>query len=235
MYQLMIFNNYTINEIVYHIYLGKDKKQAINEHNFSNIIFNNFYKVLYLLFDSKKDQKYLGNLYQSFEDLNEFNCINLYTVIKYELLEELSQILYNKNLKQKLVNICKISYITASNDIKTIFERHFQFIKNGMVSLTDFSYEGLNKNLNTTLIGRISFFFFSTTIYIIEIAIYYPGKNSINNIKNISNNKFLLMEISFIIFGVILIIIIFFFYFYNINGFCKQIFLLKKAFNISKM
>ena len=63
------------------------------------------------------------------------------------------------DLKQKLVDICIISHITESKNVKTIFERHFQFIKNGMLNLKDFSFEGLNQNLDSTIIGRIAFFF----------------------------------------------------------------------------
>ena len=231
MYHLMIFNNYTITEMENYMEFENVNQQQ-NIDNNSNSLLNNFYKNLYLFFESQRDIKNLGGLYKSFEDLVEFNCVNLYTANKYELLEELDIILSGQDIKKKLINICYDSGITKAKDIKTIFERHFQFIKNGIISLTDFSFKGLNNNLNTIIIGRATFFFLSNTIYIIEITISNPIKDAQNLLKDMIKYKFLLMGISFEIFGLILILIIFFFYFNNINEFCNQIFLLKTTFNI---
>ena len=136
------------------------------------------------------------------------------------------------DLKQKLVDICIISHITESKNVKTIFERHFQFIKNGMLNLKDFSFEGLNQNLDSTIIGRIAFFFFTTTIYIIDVTTNIPHKKSIQKLMKILWSRILITEIVFIIFGVGLILVILFFYIYNINKFCNQILLLRQTFNI---
>ena len=235
-YELMVFNNYTLDEMVAYLELDKDNQNNWNiEKNSSNLIFNSFYQDLHLIFDLEKYHKALGNLYEDFEDLAEFNCINMVVTFKYELLEKVDELMSNIDLKKKLVDICTISHITESRSLKTIFERHFQFMKNGMLSLTDFSYEGLNKNLDTTIIGRIAFFFFSNTIYIIDVTTSIPHKNSVRKIMNLLGNRILITEIIFIIIGFALILIILFFYIYNINKFCEQILLLKKTFIIFDM
>ena len=234
LYFLMIFNNYTINEIDYYLKFESINKRG-NIDNSSNFIFNYFYNNLYYLFDLTKDKKQIKNLYQTFEDSSEFNCTSLYTSTKHEILEEISNILYEKDIKKHLINICRKVYITEANDMKTIFERHFQYIKNGILSLTDFSFEGLNKNLNSTIPSKISIYFLTTTIYIIETITTKPHKNSMKKINYILNITFLTMELVFIIFAIVLILINCFFYFYNINEFCKQIFLLIKTFNIYKI
>ena len=231
----MMFNNYTINEMYFYLAPNDEKNQNINiniDFN-SNIIFNNFYKSLYYIFESEKEKKILGNLYQSFE--YEFNCNNIYSTIKFNILEEIFKLFPNNNIKEKLINICESNGITDSHDIKTIFERHFQSIKNGILSLTDFSYKGLNKHIESTLIGKTTFFFLSTTIYILELTSKIPYNNSINTLKYMLIYKFILMEVAFIILVIVLIIVIFFFYFYNINEFCKQIFLLQKTFKIYRI
>ena len=233
-YELMIFNNYTLEEIATLLDISSESSDATEEKG-SNIIFDNFFQDLYLLFDKEKDQKNMVSLFKDFEDLAEFNCINMVVTFKYEIIEKCHELLKGVNLKQKLVDICIISHITESKDIKTIFERHFQFMKNGMLSLTDFSFEGLNRNLNTTIIGRIAFFFFTTTIYIIEVTTSKPHKDSITKLMSLLSQRILITEISFIIFGIALIFIIMLFYIYNINNFCKQIFLLRKTFNIFEM
>ena len=235
MYELMVFNNYTIEEIINVLEISNNDEEGNNlneQKKDSNLIFNNFYQDLYLLFDLEKDQKNMESLYQDFEDLAEFNCINMVVTFKYEIIEKCHELLVGVDLKQKLIDICIISHITESKDVKTIFERHFQFIKNGMLGLTDFSYDGLNKNLDTTTFGRISFFFFTTTIHIIEVTTSKPHKNSINKLIDLLGKRIMITEIVFLIFGVALVIIILFFYIYNINKFCEQIFLLKTTFCI---
>ena len=217
MYILMIFNNYTINEMTDIIDIEKKNEQQ-NDENPTNNIFNYFYQNLYLIFDSIKDKNNLNNLYIN-EQLTDFNCSKIYNTIKFDVLEEIYKLFPDKDIKQKLINICIISYITESKDVKTIFERHFQFIKNGMLTLTDFSYEGLNKNLDSTLIGRITFFFLTTSIYIIEMVLTIPTENYIRLLNDMVNNKFLLMQISFIAFEIYLILVIIFFYFNKINKF----------------
>ena len=237
MYELMIFNNYTLEEMGEFLEFtnaNEGEQTNISEAD-SNLIFNSFYQDLYLLFDLEKDQENIGTMYQDFEDLAEFNCVNMVVTFKYETLEKVDELITNVDLKQKLVEICIISHITESKNVKTIFERHFQFIKNGMLSLTDFSFEGLNKNLEQTTIGRIAFFFFTTTIYIIEVTTSKPHKDSITKLMSLLGERLLITEIVFVIFGIALIVIILFFYIYNINKFCKQIFLLRKIFNIFEM
>ena len=235
LYELMIFNNFTLDEITN--YLGNSNliKEDKNEKDISNIIFNNFYQHLHSVFEIEKYHKNIECSYEVFEELEEFNCLNLISTFKYEIIEEVDEIMTDLDLKQKLVDICTISHITESEDVKTIFEKHFQFIKNGMISLTDFSYEGLNKNLESTIIGRIAFFFFTTTIYIIDLTIIIPHKKNIKTLMDLFWNRILITEIIFIVFGVGLILVILLFYIYNINKFCNQLLLLRKTFNICEI
>lgn len=238
-YELMIFNNYTIQEIIDYMNISyegeiENNKYSLDEKNISNIIFNKFYQQLYLLFDLKKDKEKVSSVYEDFYNLTEFNCVSVYKSIKYELLEAVDELLPNINLKQQLVECCQFSNLDSTKDIKTIYERHFQYIKSGIISLKDFSYEGINQNINDDIIGKVSFFFLSTTIYIIEVTISKPHIESIKKLNYIMSKRFLSMEIIFVIFGVALVLIIIFFFFHNINELYKQIFLLKKTFNIYK-
>ena len=228
MYLLMIFNNYTIGEIANEMGYTKKNGEEIDSNN----IFEGFYQDLYLLFDSKKDQTDINELYKTFEDKVEFNCNNIFINFQFEVTEQIDKKIPDLNLKERLYEICVIFNNDDFKNLKTIFARHFQFIKNGMLSLNDFSYDGLNNNINNSLIGRLSFSFFMLTVYIIEVTARLPHKESINKLMDLLWNRILITEISFLIFGIIFIIIIWSFYIYNINKFCNQIFLLKQAFNI---
>lgn len=239
-YELMIFNNYTIDEIIDYMNISYVRESTNNnyydfeEKNYSNIIFNRFFQQLYLLFDVKKDKQKVSTLYEEFDDSVEFNCSYLYTFIKFDLLEEVEKALPDIDLKTRLIEVCHFSNLDSSKDIKTLYEKHFEFIETGIISLTDFSYEGLNNNINNDIIGKVSFFFLSTTIYIIEVTSGKPHIEVIKKLHYIMSKRFLIMEIIFVIFGVFLVVIIILFYFYNINELYQQIFLLKKTFNIYK-
>ena len=232
-YELMVFNNYTLDEMIDYLELPSVNNDG--KIYDSNLIINSFYQNLFLVFDFEKDSRKIGSLYQDFEDLAEFNCDNLYVKFQFEILEKVDELISDLNLKQKLIDICEISHITDSRNVKTIYERHFQYIKNGMLSLTDFSYEGLNKNIDNGLIGSILIFFATTTIYVIEVTTNTPHKDSIRKIMYILGSRIVITEIMFLVFGLALILLIIFFYIYNINKFCNQIFLLKKTFNIFEM
>jgi hypothetical protein len=232
-YELMIFNNFTLDEMIEHLELSPNNNNGNNYD--SNLIINSFYQNLFLVFDFEKDSRKIGDLYQDFEDLSEFNCENLYFAFQYEILEEVDVLINEYNLKKKLADICEVSHITESKNAKTIYERHFQYIKNGMLSLNDFTFEGLNKNIDTGLMGSILIFFVTTTIYVIEVTTNTPHKESIRKIMYLLSFNIIITEIMFLVFGVALILLIIFFYIYNINKFCNQIFLLKKTFNIFEM
>jgi hypothetical protein len=229
-YELMIFYNYTIDEMVN--YMEYSLENNDKNRNQSNLIFDKFYKDLYLIFEVEKDKENIGNLYEDFDDLTEFTCENTFYKFEYEILDGIQERLPNVDPKKKLTEICNIMHVADSKNIKTIYERHFQIIKNGMLSLTDFSFDGLNKNINNQGIGRSTFFFLTITINIIEIITNRPHVISIKKILGLLSSRILITGIIFLIIGTSFIFIILFFYIYNINTFCKQLYLLRKVFNI---
>ena len=231
-YELMIFNNYTIDEMINYMEYSFENNRIDKKGKDSNLIFDKFYKDLYLIFEIEKDKENLGSLYEDFDDLTEFTCENAFYEFQYEILESIQERLPNVNPKKKLTDICINMHVADSKDIKTIYERHFQFIKNGMLSLIDFSFDGLNNNLNNLSIGRSTFFFLTTTINLIEVTTSRPHINSIKKILELLSSRILATGISFLVIGISFIFIILFFYIYEINKFCKQFYLLIKVFNI---
>jgi len=231
-YELMIFNNYTIDEMINYMEYSLENNTINKNGKGSNLIFDKFYKDLFLIFEMEKDKENIGNLYEDFDDMTEFTCENTFYEFKYEILEAIQKLLPDVNPKKKLADICKNMHVADSKDVKTIYERHFQFIKNGMISLTDFSFDGLNNHLNKTNIGRTAFFFLTTTINLIEVTTSRPHINSIKKLLGLLASRILITGLSFLIIGTSFIFIILFFYIFNINKFCKQFYLLRKVFNI---
>ena len=198
-------------------------------------IIKTFYENLKYAFNNKNEKDYLGiELYSDFEDLSNFTCEDLYE-FNNELLEELNESsVTNKptGIKEKLITLCNISKITESNDTRAVFERHFQYIKNGLISIDDFSYEGLMNHLNEGALGNIASFFNVIIIYLLEILFAIPHRNGVNQILKKLKNYIIITEISYIFIIIAFIIIIIFFFISKVKDYCNQILLLKNAFKI---
>ena len=138
-YNLMIFDNFTITEVTKNIY------PSLYNPNESISILKSFYEDLKLAFNSKKEKDSLGNLYEDIEDTSNFTCQQIYELNNdiFDELMESSVLQKPTDIKEKLISMCENTKLTESNDPRTLFERHFQRIKNGIVTINDFSYEGL--------------------------------------------------------------------------------------------
>ena len=220
-YDLMVFHNYTLEEISTRIILNEEP----------NYILNSFYNDIELAFNNKKEKNKIYSLYQDFEDELNFTCENLY-YLNIQNLNEISKNL-NKNITENLIQFCEKSRITESNDFRSVFEMHFQNIKNGILSIDDFSYSGLlNIIMNQGILSKSSVFFNIIVIYILEITNSEPCKNSIKKLLSRLKNSIQITEIIFLLFGALSIIFAFFLYIKGIDNLCNQIFILKNVFKI---
>ena len=229
-YDLMIFNNYTVGELAEYIF----EQSPSNENNF---IIKSFYSNLQYAFNNQKEKNSLNNYYLSIEGNSNFSCQSLFEMNaeNMEILKNNSETQNFGDIKENLVKICEKSRLTESNDIIAAFERHFQFIKNGILSVNDFSEEGLINHIKTGTLGQVSIFFNCIILYALEITVTIPKKLSINNILNLLKKNIEITVLSFIILDFILILVVLFFYISNIKNYCNQFFLLKKIFKICEI
>jgi hypothetical protein len=136
------------------------------------------------------------------------------------------------NLEQNLIEICENSKISESNDFRTVYERHFQYIKNGILSISDYTYDGLIEHIiGKGTIAKISLFFNAIILHILQVTNTIPHRNGINNLLRRFGHVIFFSEISYILF-VLIIIIFTTFFFSGINNKCNQIILLKQIFKI---
>ena len=223
-YDLMIFHNYTIEEISRRIILNNVNAEP-------NYILNSFYNDIELAFNIKKEINKIKTLYQDFEDEQNFTCENLY-FLNRENLDEISNNL-NKNITENLIYLCEKSRITESNDFRSVFERHFQNIKNGILSIENYSYNGLlNIIMDQGIISKSSVFFNTIVIYILEITNIEPCKNSIKILLIRLKNFIQFTGVIFLLLDALSIIFVFFLYIKGIDNLCNQIFILKNIFKI---
>ena len=216
-YNLMIFHNHTLEEV-------------------SKFIFTDysFYDDLKLAFDIKKEKNKITNIFQDFEDQSNFTCEKLfeYNYDNLQIVKENPKSKYLNNLEQNLIEICESSQVSDSNNFRTVYERHFQYIKNGILSINDYTYEGLIKHIiGKGTIAKMSVFFSVMIIHTLEVTNTTPHRIGINNLLQKFRQIVIFSEIFYMLF-VFFIIIITAFFFTGINNKCNQIILLKQIFKI---
>ena len=228
LYQLMIFNSLTLSDVTSLIFgdKGKDEKE--------NIYLKSFYDDLKLAFDSKKEKDKIKSIYQDFEDYSNFTCEKFieYNNENMIALAENPKAKETGDIPSNLINLCIYSRVSESNDYRTIYERHYQYIRNGILMLNDYSYEGLINHIKEGgLISRICVFFNVMIMHILEVTNTVPHREGIKNILSYLSTLILYSEIIFICCDIISIIFSLFFY-KSINNKCSQILLLKQIFKI---
>jgi len=230
-YDLMIFNNYTMDELA-NLYLdGKDKNQR-------NALLRIFYNDLKSAFNKKKERNEINSVYSDFDDKITFTCETLFELNSdnLEQIKNNSKSVELNDIKGNLIKLCENTGIDDFKDYITIFEMHFQYIRNGMISLTDFTYPGLLEHFNSSgTISRMSLLFNCIIIYLIEVYNEIPSRNGMNNLLYLLELSTRSTELFFLFFDIILINIVLFVYINNIKRYCEQIFLLMDIFKILKI
>ena len=225
-YDLMIFHNYTLEEVSKFTFRDSDQNK--------NQLLNSFYDDLKLAFDSKKEKNKIPDVFQDFEDQSNFTCEKLfeYNYDNIQLVKANPKAKDLNNLEQNLIEICENSKISESNDFRTVYERHFQYIKNGILSISDYTYDGLIEHIiGKGTIAKISLFFNVIILHILELTNTTPHRNGINNLLRRFGHVTIFSECTFILF-IFIIIIFTTFFFSGINNKCNQIILLKQIFKI---
>ena len=228
-YDLMIFQNYTIDECSPKIFY-----QYVEGDNDKNSILRSFYKDVQNSFNGLKEKNEITNIYFDYGSEGKFTCETFFEMNNdnLEILKKNDDGNQLGNIKEKLIKICETSRLTETNDIITSLQRHYQLIKNGIVSITDFSYEGIINHVNSGVLGEITVFFNCILIYVLEVMNNRPHKNGVDNLLALLWRNILLTEGIYIGLDFVLIILSIFFFILNIKNYCDQLFLLKKIFKI---
>ena len=228
-YDLMIFQSYPLNDLSSKVFF-----QYVEGDNDGNSILTSFYKDVQNTFNNQKEKDNLKDIYSDFGDIMDFTCENLYSANddKIEEIKNNSESKKIDNLKHKLIKLCENSRFFESNDIITALQKHYQTIKNGIISISDFSYNGLIEHIKTGNIGRATIFFNCILIYVIEVINNKPHKTGIDNILNLLNRNIIITGIILLTMNLSSFILSLFFYISNIKNYCNQFFLLKNIFKI---
>ena len=229
LYYMIIFNNFTIYDATKILY------PQIYDPVESPTIFNYIYSAMKLGFNSKIEINSLGKLYQDFGNSKNFTCAGLFQVEAKDLMDlYIREISSKDDIQKKLTNMC-INFIGMDSDKALyIIQNHFQYIKNGIITIDNFSYDGLISHLKAGYIGRSSLFFNTIVTNLINIIYSKRHRIAIERLLKLLKNNIQLTGILFIVYDVVLTIVIIFFFIRKIKNYCNQIILLKKTFQITK-
>ena len=229
-YNMMIFQNYTLDEVSETIFdLPKTHEEAE--------LLNNFYSDLEYAFIIKEKNE-LRKMFLVIKKKMNVTCDFLYNSNKIinKTIEKLENNYGIINSRENLIKVCKNERFFESNKIISIFEYHFQNIKNAILSLKDFSFRGLASHITSEIYaGKINIFFNCILIYVLDFVFNKPNNISINIFYSSLKKYLIITEVIFIVLDFLIISIILFSYIANIKNYCNQIVLLKTVFKIKEI
>ena len=230
LYYMMVFNNFTANRATKILY------PSIYNESESLSIFKYFYSTLKYGFNNKIEIEMVGSLYKNFEKVQKFSCGYLYQEEAKKVVDlYINEISSNDDIQNKLTNICINLIGLDSEKSLYLIENHFQYIKNGIINLDDFSYDGIILHLKKGYLGRISLFFNNIMTFLINIIYHQRHSIAIQRMLNILENHIQITGMVYILYDIVLTVIIIFFFISKIKKYCNQIMLLKNTFQITKM
>ena len=231
MYNLMIFDNYTLDDLAKDIFYEPDSKFNDGIH-----LLNSFYDDLFLAFNFEIEIKILVSTFSGFPFFN-FTCENLY-IMQSDSIKELEanpEIQKIGNAGRKMFEICSRSGIDFYNDITTAFGNHYQSVLQAITLVNKFSYEGLVNHLKEGYFGRIYLTFNFILMYITDIINVKLHKVEYDNLLDVLSQYLMITIFLIIILYIILIFIVIFFYISRLKEFCNQIILLKQVFQLCEV
>ena len=228
LYDLIIFNNFTIEELSQDIFYAPDK----NIYNWGTLL-NSLYDDLFIAFNYESEITVLRESFKNFPFFL-FTCENLYEENReflYEL-ENYSSFNNMSALEHDLIEICNFSRVAEFNDMNALFQSHYQNIKNAILSINDHSHEGLINHLNEGKLGKIQIHFNCILIYILNLISNKMHKTEISFLILRLKTNLSVTLIASLLSYLILILIVRLAYIRKLKQFCNQIILLKKIFKI---
>ena len=230
-YHSMLFTNQTIEDLTRDYYVN-------SEYN----CIENFHQILYSYYELRKKRKNIANIYQSYDYFSDYNCKSLYDYIStkdsnsFSKTIEIMQEKYNQDIEQLILHFIKECEETQSfigNSVSPAFQSLFQKVTDAMILFNNRTYEGIIDRIFNSTLPKISSKFLNVQRYIVHIAGKVTYSNATKKIIEILGNYIIISLILYILSECVHFIFFFFIYIWNINVECKNMFKLKRVFEIT--
>ena len=140
----------------------------------------------------------------------------------------------NQNsLTQRFVEQCESTQTFIVRAVIPALQGFYQKCINSMIQFTDRTYEGLIKKLFYSDLPEVSSIFFNVIRYILNIIGKESYTGSFEQIINILEKTIIISLILYITTECALLLFFFFVYIWNINIECKNMYILKRVFEIA--
>ena len=231
-YNIMIFSNQTINDIT---------RDYFSDGEYNCI--ENIYKILYSYYELIKKRQKQDYIYKDYGYFADYNCKSLYDFTFSQESSSFSKTMnvlkenYNQDINKllnKFVSLCNQTQLFIGNSISPSFQSLYQKIIDGMILFNNRTYESIINRIFSSSFLNISSTFLNIETYIIFIIGKVTYTDSSKRIINILENCIIITLIMYILSELTNIIIFFFIYIMNMNIECKNIFKLKKVFEVTK-
>lgn len=231
-YHYMLFMNQTIDDLSRDYY----------SDNIYNCI-ENYHKVLYSYYELKKKRKKIPNIYRKYDYFSEYNCESLYNYIdsvesnsSFPRTIKKMEENYNINkeeLMMSFINECQKTQSFIGNSDSPAFQSLYQKVIDAMILFNNRTYEGTIQKIFYSNLAEISSQFLNVQRYIIYISRKEIDRNARDNIILILGNYIIISLILYILCECVNLFLFFFIFIWNINIECKNMFQLKRVFEIT--
>ena len=223
-YHHMIFANQTLDNIT---------SDYFTENNYTCI--ENFLIVLNS-YNELRRKKEESNIFKSFSDYCDYTCESLYNYM--ESLENswssaLKEMEDTNAYKKGFINHCENVTTFILNSVTPAFQGFYQKCIDAMILFKDRSYDELIKKLFYSDLPTVTTIFLNVTRYILYIIGKVSYSGSFDTIIGILANTIIISLVMYIVSECLLFVFFFFVYFWNINIECKNMFILKRVFEVT--
>ena len=231
-YQTMLLYNMTMDELTEKYYVNTEQKTIIDK------IENSLYSILTF----KKEQSTIPNLYRNFCYFLGNNCdceslINYYMNDKTFTLYKTIEVMENNHktfgLKNIFVHNCVNSHFIVDGSGLPAFQSLYQKCINAIVSLNDFSYEGLINKLFHRDFLVITIIFLNGVDFITNIFGKVSYTDARMNLFSFLDENIYLSLGLYCVSEAVLILIFIIIYVWKMNNKCRNMWKLKKMFQIT--
>ena len=230
-YHHMIFANQTLDDIS-NDYFSENTETCVE--NLLDMLKS--YNVL------KHEKTQADTIIKSFEDYCEYTCQALFdflsTIDNNSWLTAL-QIMESEHGKNRdvifngFVNQCESLDTFIVPSVTPAFEGFYQKCIDSMILFSDRSYDSLIDKLFNANLPFITTSFLNVTRYILYVIGKMAYTGSFENLILILGNTIIISLILYVIAEFLLFLFFFFIYIYNVNNDCKNMFILKRVFDVT--
>ena len=189
-----------------------------------------------------KKRKKISDIFRSYDYFSGYNCKSLYYSLSsldnnsFTLTMNIMKEKYNKDinkLNQSFINECEKTQMFIGNSVTPSYQSLYKKYTDAMLLFNNRTYDSIIDRIYNSILPTMSSQFLNIHRYIIYISGSITYKFAIIKIFEILENCIIVSLILYIILECLHFIFFFFLYIWNINIECKNMFKLKRVFEIT--